>query len=80
MPELRIRNIDEWIVETFKSLARINGRSMEAEIKNVLMRQALGSRQQLGNELAALSGEIQQKYGLLSDSARLIREDRDSRG
>jgi hypothetical protein len=53
---------------------------MEAEIKSVLMRQALGSHQQLASELAAISGEIQGKYGVLSNSARLIREDRDRRG
>lgn len=80
MPELRIRNIESWIVETFRSLARSNGRSMEAEIKDFLKKQALGSKEQLANEMKDMTDEIRAKYGELSGSETLIRADRDSRG
>jgi plasmid stability protein len=78
--ELRIRNVEDWIVETFRTMAKQNGRSMEAEIKELLRKSALHPREELAKELKAMNRELQEKYGLFSDSANLIREDRDERG
>ncbi|HEX3152688.1 MAG TPA: hypothetical protein VHR66_31740 [Gemmataceae bacterium] len=80
MAELRIRDLDGWIVETFRALAKRKGHSMEAEIKDVLRSQAMGPREALARELLGMNDELKTKYGLLPDSTDLIRKDRESRG
>lgn len=80
MSELRIRNVEEWIVETFRTLAKLNGRSMEAEIKELLRDRARSRKESLADELRAMNRDLEDKYGLLPDSAEYIREDRDNGG
>jgi plasmid stability protein len=77
--ELRIRNVDDWIVETFRSLAKMNGRSMEAEVKAVLRERAMHPREALAKELTDLTDKLRREYGVFSDSAAIIRENRESR-
>ncbi len=80
MSELRVRNLEDWVVEAFRSRARRNGRSMEAELRDVLKREAMRPKQEMAAELRALQEQLRAKYGTFSDSAELIREDRDARG
>jgi plasmid stability protein len=80
MPELRIRNVDYWIVETFRMRAKQHGRSMEAEIRELLASEAARPRLAFVEELRQSREELRQKYGLFPDSTLDIREDRDSRG
>lgn len=80
MTEIRIRNVDDWIVESIRARARATSRSLEATLRDLLRQEALRPKQALADELRRMRGELRQKYGTFSDSAALIREDRDERG
>ncbi|HEV2492278.1 MAG TPA: Arc family DNA-binding protein [Terriglobia bacterium] len=84
MPNLTVRNIPKDLYKRLKENARRNHRSLNAEIVGILGDEDGWIRRRL--EIAAvLPGldrareELARKYGQLSDSVSLIREDRDSR-
>ena len=80
MTEVRIRNVDDWVVELHRHQAKLAGRSLEGRSGSYsptpLWRRRRESRTKGGQQLEA----FRQKYGTFPDSAALIREDRDSRG
>ena len=80
MSELRVRNMEDWVVAELKAQARANGRSLEAEIRDRLRDLALRPRREMAARAARLRQDIAQEHGLLPDSAASIREERDSRG
>ena len=71
-----IRDIHDELLAPLKTLARRHGRSLQAEIHNVLERAAVSSlaetRRLAARWLKRLAGSSQ------SDSTRLIREDRNA--
>jgi plasmid stability protein len=73
-----VRGLDRRTVLRLKERARVNGRSLEQEIKTILERAA---RTLTMREAAKLSERWRRRLSRrsFSDSARLIREDRDSR-
>lgn len=77
MPNVLIRDLDDEVLKQLKSAARANHRSLQAEIHDVLRRantrNLAETRRLSARWLKRLSGSDQ------SDSAGLIREDRDSR-
>lgn len=80
MTEVRIRNVDEWIVESLRTRARSKGHSLEGELRELLREEAMRPRQELAEQLRGMRRELRDKHGTFSDSAALIREDRDARG
>jgi plasmid stability protein len=80
MSELRVRNMDEWVIAELKAQARAHGRSLEAELRDQLQELALRPRREMAERAARLREAIAQEHGLLPDSALSIREDRDARG
>jgi plasmid stability protein len=80
MADIRVRKLDDWVVGWFRTQARRHGRSLEGEVRQALTDAALRRKREIGEELRADLEQLQQKYGLFSDSAPLIREDRDGRG
>ena len=56
------------------------GRSLEGEVREALTTAVLRRKQEIGAEIRGDLERLQQKYGMFSDSAALIREDRDARG
>lgn len=78
MPAILVRGLDEKAVQRLKERARVNGRSLQQEIKEILeraagtltMREARRLSERWGRRLGGRS---------FSDSLRLIREGRDSR-
>jgi plasmid stability protein len=80
MTEVRIRNVDDWVVESLRTRARSKGHSLEGELRELLREEAMRPRQEFAGELRKMREELRTKYGTFSDSAALIREDRDSRG
>ena len=79
MATLTIRNLDDAVVEQLKTRARNNLRSLEAEVRTLLTRAAA---RPTGEEAVALADRIaaMTPEGVAqTDSARLIREDRDGR-
>lgn len=80
MTELRIRNVDEWVVESLRLRARSKGQSLEGALREWLSQEALRPKLELANDLRQMREQLRKKYGSFSDSTALIRKDRDARG
>lgn len=78
MPEILVRGLDQETVKRLKARARIRGRSLQQEVKEILERAATTLTME---EAGRLSEGWHRRLGgrTGSDSAELIREDRDSR-
>lgn len=80
MAEVRVRNLDNWVVSWFRTQARKHGHSLEGELRETLKEVVLARKRTTSDQLRADLKELQEKYGTFSDSAALIRADRDARG
>lgn len=78
MASLHVRNVDEDIAMRLKRRAARNGRSAEAEHREILRRALAGESDISWDEMAAQLREIT-KGRIHTPSEVLIREDRDSR-
>ena len=78
MPSILVRGLDPKTVRCLKERARFNGRSLQQEVKAILERTA---GMLTMSEARRLSERWRHRLGRrsFSDSARLIREDRDAR-
>jgi plasmid stability protein len=76
MPTLTIRNMDQEVVDRLKAQAQEHGRSLEAEVRDILTTASrrLTRKQfiELADRIAAMTPDVPQ-----TDSAELLREDRD---
>lgn len=81
MAQLLVRNVDDNVVERLKAAAARHHRSLEAEVRNLLQEHTQRSQAsdnylaRLATLRAAVLAEHDSKP--FSDSAELIREDRD---
>jgi len=77
MPDVLVRNLDDDVLEQLKAAAKANGRSLQAEIHDVLRR--AGTRNLA--ETRRLSARWLKRLSRArhSDSAASIRQDRDHR-
>jgi plasmid stability protein len=78
MAQLLVRDLDPAVVERLKERARQNHRSLQGEVKTILEAAAARATRE---EALAMIDKWQRKWGdrVFSDSARMIREDRDQR-
>ena len=79
MSEVLVRNLDESVVEQLKARARVNGRSLQAELKLILEQVAqAASTRPSREEYRALADRVRAALGdrLQADSAALLAEDR----
>lgn len=77
MANLTIRNVDDEVVKRLKKKAKDNNRSLEAEVRELLKQSA---NRKSTNELLAIADRIAAmtpKGVKQTDSAELLREDRD---
>jgi plasmid stability protein len=79
MAQVLIRNIDDKVAEKLRVLASQNGRSLEAELRSILSDVAAEKSQEKNRVEIAL--EIQRMFEgrAFSDSAQMVREDREGR-
>jgi plasmid stability protein len=80
MADVKIRRLDDWVVESFRARARQAGRSLEEELRQLLTETARERRRRFVAELDDLNAKLREKYGELPDSTPLIREERDRYG
>jgi plasmid stability protein len=80
MADVKIRKLDDWVVESFRARARQAGRSLEEELRQVLTEAARERRRRFADKLEAYSEQLRSKYGEMPDSTPLIREGRDEFG
>lgn len=79
MTDVRIRNLDDDIVALLKDRARMNGRTLENELREALTELATQSKRELAKRAAKLRAAIKAESGVLTESAPFIREERDRR-
>jgi plasmid stability protein len=78
MAQLLVRDLDPAVVERLKERARQNHRSLQGEVKTIL---EAAAERATRKEALAMIDKWQRKWGdrIFSDSAQMIREDRDER-
>ena len=77
MGNLTVRNLDDRVIERLKAQAKANQRSLEGEVRHVLTQQVdrsarIGDFRERTRRLVSLTAGTRQ-----TDSADLLREDRD---
>jgi plasmid stability protein len=80
MTDVRVRNLDDWVVEWHRHQARLEGRSLEGELRQILTDAALAQKRTIAAEMRAGLDDLRARRGTFSDSAAIIREMRDERG
>jgi antitoxin FitA len=80
MADVRVRNLEDWVVDAYRSRARRHHRSLEGELREFLRNEITGTRKQLVDRLENNLRQMEAQYGLLPDSAEGIRDGRDARG
>ncbi len=81
MSEVRVRHLESWVVEALRDQAQRAGyNSLEGYLRERLREEAMRKRREWAARLKARQDAFREKYGVLSDNAELIRQDRDERG
>ncbi|HEY7330461.1 MAG TPA: hypothetical protein VH592_22665 [Gemmataceae bacterium] len=78
MAQIHVRNLEEWIVSSLRERAQHNGRSLEAELRQVLRDEALRPRRRIATELKQLRERMHEQHGPLADTTAIIRQMRDT--
>lgn len=78
--DVKVRNLPDWVVASFRNRAAQEGRSLEEELRILMTGEAMKRRQETVRKLKAFRNKLRKKYGELSDSTPGIREDRQARG
>ena len=79
MAEVRVRKLEDWVIGWFRSQAKQHGQSLEGELRQTLTEAAMRRKHEIADELRTDLKQLQDQYGVFSDSTQLIREDRDAR-
>ena len=80
MADVKVRNLPDWVVTSFRNKAQHEGRGLEEELRILLTDEAMKRRQDTIRKLKAFRDKMRKKYGELSDSTSGIREERQARG
>lgn len=77
MGQILVRNVDDRIVSRLKARARKRGRSLQAEVRNILEQES----RTVTADAWTLADSIRKSFGgrKFEDSAKIIRKLRDSR-
>lgn len=80
MTDVRIRNLENWVVEWHRQAAKRYGRSLEGQLRELLTAAVLERKRQMAESMRADLAELQSKHGMFADSTPGIRADREDRG
>ena len=80
MTELRIRNVDDWVVEFHRRYAKLASQTLEATLRNALIDSALEKRRQLAAEIEPIFNKLKKEHGEFPSSVDAIREFREGIG
>ncbi len=75
MRQLTVRNIDDNIYQRLKDRARVNRRSLEAEVRAILDQAVVPDRSEVARRAAAMRARLRGRY--TGNATADIREDRD---
>lgn len=79
MADVKVRKIEDRVVEFHRRKARKAGHSLEAELRKVITEAATVDRQQWVLEIQRRHDRLRKKYGTMPDSTPGIRAERDGR-
>ena len=77
MGELRIRNVNDDIIRSFKDRARRNRTTLQAVLHEALATECMRPRLEMADRLQRLRDGIRAVHGVLPDSTPGIRAERD---
>lgn len=77
MPNILVRDLDDEVLKQLKTAAKANGRSLQAEIHDILRRANTRNLAETRRLSAKWLKRLSRSHH--SDSATLVREDRDTR-
>jgi plasmid stability protein len=80
MADVKIRNLDDHLHETYRQRAEDQGISLEEELRRALRDNLQKERLAWAERLMAAHEDFKAKFGVLPDSTPGIRADRDKRG
>jgi hypothetical protein len=80
MTEVRIRNVEEWVVEWHRQSAKRAGQTLESTLRELLTGVALARKRSIVDEMRTDLNELRSAHGIFPDSAGSIREERERRG
>ncbi|MGD9815768.1 MAG: hypothetical protein AB7Q23_09590 [Hyphomonadaceae bacterium] len=80
MADVKIRNLDDGVRETYQRMAEAEGISLEEQLRRVLGEYLSQERRAMILEVEQGLARMRDKYGVLPDSTPGIRTDRDRRG
>ena len=80
MAQIKVRDLDDWIVNVLKDNATNAGQSLEQHLRQLLKEAALADQMLFAKEQAIHLDEFHSKFGTLADSTEGIREDRMQNG
>lgn len=80
MADLRVRKIEDWVLAVHRRLAISEGDSLENHVRRLLTAAAIESQNRFADRAEIRLQELQEKHGLLPDSAELLRDERWERG
>jgi len=80
MADVKIRNLDDGLHETYRRMADAAGISLEEQLRRVLEAHVKQERAALVERLQAGLDRMRDKYGVMEDSTPGIRAERDERG
>lgn len=75
MAQLTIRNLDDRVYQRLRDHAKLNHRSLEAEVRTILERAVTPDRADVIRQAAEMRERLKGRY--VGDSTADIREDRD---
>ena len=76
MANLLIRDVPEKIVARLKDMAKKRNRSLQQELKSILVATATQSSPEILKQAATIRAKLRKKGINFTDSAELLREDR----
>ena len=77
MAQVLVRNLNDRVVTRLKKRARTQGRSLQGEIKTILEEAAKDMPEDFWKEADRIREQLKRSGRKFSDSAALIRKDRD---
>jgi plasmid stability protein len=77
MAQVLVRNLQDKVVARLKKRAKTRGRSLQAEVKTILEEAAKEESLDFWKEAERIRERLKRSGRKFSDSAELIREDRD---
>ncbi len=73
MPDVRVRNLESWVLESLKAQAKKHGRTLELELRTLLHDEALRSKRELADSFRGFQQATSANGQAFRDSAELIR-------